>query len=128
MPDSARFPILPGRFDDSRFRRLIELAGPSMAAALLRQLDEDLGTCRRRFAAALTTSDFGGLRFSSHDLIALAGSCGAETLHDLAKSVNACAHSRLLSPILTMHDEIEAELDALLSVIRTSLDVEDIKW
>lgn len=113
-PDSA----LPDRFDAVRFRRLIELAGPALAATLMQQLDEDLGTAYRRLLVALEVNDFGGIRQASHDLIALAGSCGAETLHDLARLVNDCAHRRTLSPILAAQADIESELEKLLSLIR----------
>ena len=85
------------------------------------QLDEDLGTCRRRFEAALESSDFAGIRQASHDLIALAGSCGAEALHDLAKTVNDHAHRSTFSPILALQGEIDSQLEALLSVVRTAL-------
>jgi two-component system, OmpR family, aerobic respiration control sensor histidine kinase ArcB len=119
MPTStAHPPALPDKFDLARFLRLIDLAGPSLAPVLLPQLVEDLNTCHRRLIAALPGSDWDGLRQASHDLIALAGSCGAETLHDLARTVNTSAHDRKLVPITAQLPRIEAELAALVSVIR----------
>jgi two-component system, OmpR family, aerobic respiration control sensor histidine kinase ArcB len=124
LPDSA----LPDRFDANRFQRLIELAGPAMAATLMHQLDEDLATARRRLSTALEANDFGGIRQASHDLIALAGSCGAETLHDLARAVNDGAHHRTLAPILAVQPAVDGELEKLLAVIRATLKAGAPTW
>jgi HPt (histidine-containing phosphotransfer) domain-containing protein len=121
MPDSAAKPrTLPDRFDSARFLRLIDIAGPSLAPTLLSQLVEDLGTCRRRLAAALDRGDWDGMRHASHDLIALSGSCGAEGLHDLARKVNASVHDKRLQPVTAQRPQIEYELAALVAVIRAA--------
>ena len=121
MPTSVAKPrALPDRFDAARFLRLIDIAGPSLAPTLLAQLVEDLGTCQRHLAAALRRSDWDRMRQASHDLIALAGSCGAETLHDLARTVTANAHLQNLAPIITQHAVIDSELAALIAVIRAA--------
>jgi two-component system aerobic respiration control sensor histidine kinase ArcB len=121
MPTSVVKPrALPDRFDAARFLRLIDIAGPSLAPTLLAQLVEDLGTCQRHLTAALRRSDWDRMRQASHDLIALAGSCGAETLHDLARAVNANVHAQDLAPISAQLAHAETELAALIAVIRAA--------
>jgi two-component system aerobic respiration control sensor histidine kinase ArcB len=121
MPTSVVKPrALPDRFDTARFLRLIDIAGPSLAPTLLAQLVEDLDTCQRHLTAALRRSDWDRMRQASHDLIALAGSCGAETLHDLARAVNANAHAQNLAPISAQLAHAETELAALIAVIRAA--------
>lgn len=122
MPDSAGFKphALPDRFDAARFQRLIDIAGPSLAPTLLAQLVEDLANSHRKLVASLDRKDWHGARQASHDLIALAGSCGAETLHDVARAVNASAHAQSLAPITAQRALIDAELAALIAVIRTA--------
>ena len=120
MPNSAVLIPLPDRFDSARFLRLIDIAGPSLAPTLLDQLVEDLDTCHRHLVAAIARSDWSGMRQASHDLISLAGSAGADTLHDLARSVNASAHDQTLPPIIAQRARIGAELSALIGVIRSA--------
>jgi HPt (histidine-containing phosphotransfer) domain-containing protein len=120
MPGSAMLIPLPDRFDAARFLRLIDIAGPSLAPTLLDQLVEDLDTSHRLFGAALDRGDWDGLRQASHDLISLSGSAGADTLHDLARSVNASARDQSLAPITAQRARIDAELAALIGVIRSA--------
>jgi two-component system aerobic respiration control sensor histidine kinase ArcB len=121
LPTSADLTrALPDRFDSTRFLRLIDIAGPSLARTLLAQLVEDLGTCQRHLTAARDRADWPGMRQASHDLISLAGSCGAETLHDLARAVNAAAHAQSLAPIIAQAAQIDDELAALIAVIRSA--------
>ena len=113
---------LPSQFDAERFRRLLELAGPALAPTLLNQLAEDLGSCQRKIDAGTDTLDWTLLRQASHDLIALAGSCGAEALHAMARRLNDLAHLQETTSVAVLHHRLDAELHLLLALIKASAD------
>lgn len=74
------------------FDGLIRLAGPGVARELLAQLGSDLDVVEQALSAALATQDSLAIRHQTHVLIALAGSVGAESLLQLAKTLNQMAH------------------------------------
>ena len=117
-PDPGNRPALPGRFDAARMQQLVRLTGPALAPTLLAQLVVDIDACHRQLEAALAQGDWDGLRRASHDLISLAGSCGAETLHDLARQANAAAHARDSAALAADRARIAAEAVALTDLIR----------
>ncbi len=119
---------LPGRFDRDRFRRLIELVGPGMVPVLLAQLAADLGNCDSRLSQGTATGDWALLRETSHDLVALAGSCGALALQDLAQDLNAAAHARDPATTRRLVPAIAAELAALLALIRATPPEGPLPW
>ena len=118
----------PGRFDHDRFRRLIELIGPGMVPVLLAQLATDLENCDSRLSQGMATGDWALLRETSHDLVALAGSCGALALQDLAQDLNAAAHARDPAATRRLVPAIAAELAALLALIRATPPEGPLPW
>lgn len=118
----------PGRFDRARFHRLIELVGPGMVPVLLTQLAADLGNCDSRLSRGAATGDWALLRETSHDLAALAGSCGALALQDLTQDLNAAAHARDPAATQRLAPAIAAELAALLALIRSTPPEGPLPW
>lgn len=118
----------PGRFDRDCFRRLIELVGPGMAPAPPTQLATDLAHCDTRLIRGAATGDWALLREASHDLVALAGSCGALALHDLAQDLNAAAHARDPAATQRLAPTIAAELATLLALIRATTPEGQLPW
>ena len=118
----------PGRFDRTRFLRLIELVGPGMVPVLLTQLAADLGNCDSRLSRGAATGDWALLRETSHDLAALAGSCGALALQDLTQDLNAAAHARDPAATQRLAPAIAAELAALLALIRATPPEGPLPW
>ena len=120
--------VLPGGFDRDRFRRLIDLVGPGMVPVLLTQLAADLADCDTRLTRGAATGDWVLLRETSHDLVALAGSCGALALQDLAQDLNAAAHARDPAATRRLVPAIAAELAALLALIRATPPEGPLPW
>lgn len=123
-----RIDRLPDRFDRDRLLRLIQLVGPEMAPILLAQLVTDLGDCDRRLAEGSRTTDWGLLRETSHDLVALGGSCGALALQDLAQALNAAAHDEDLSAMALLAPDVTTQIAALLAVIRATPAKGQVPW
>lgn len=78
--------------DDGRFRRLLEIAGPTGSAELLDRLQEDLQQVEDGLTKALQRADKTELRNTTHVLIALAGAVGATELQRHAEDLNRAAH------------------------------------
>lgn len=119
MPDdpSATRTRPPGGFDPARLRRLLDLTGPEIAPTLLAQFVADLTACRDAVGAALATPDWALLRRASHDLIALAGSCGAGALHDMASAANDLAHAQNLPALVALRAALDEELAATIAML-----------
>lgn len=123
-----RIAQLPGRFDRARFLRLIELVGPDVAPTLLAQLVADLDRCDRRLTEASRARDWARLRETSHDLVALGGSCGALALHDLAQELNSAAHDQDQAALAGLTAGIAAEVSALRDLVRATPATGDVPW
>jgi HPt (histidine-containing phosphotransfer) domain-containing protein len=123
-----RIDPLPHRFDRDRFLRLIELVGPEMAPTLLAQLVADLGDCNRRLTAGSETADWALLRETSHDLIALGGSCGAMELQDLAQQLNSAAHEQDHGGLERLAPVVASQITALLALIRATPETGPVPW
>jgi hypothetical protein len=90
--------------DEAALLRLLDLAGPAGAPALLDQIHADLQTVLSDVTTALSRGDRALLRSATHVLMALAGTVGAPRLHAAALAANLAAHagdSRALSPAAT---------------------------
>lgn len=120
-PPPAGLPVL----DQSRFVRLMQMAGPEMGPELLARLDDDLSTVARGLHRALHGNgqpatippDWAELRAQTHVLIALAGTLGALRLHHMAEALNRQAHDRH-PPDPAQVAALAALLDGLLHHIR----------
>jgi hypothetical protein len=111
---------LPGRFQPDRLRRLTELTGPTVAPVLFAQFVIDLETCASQLQTGVPLDDWPLLRRASHDLIALAGSCGAMALHDLAQTANAAAHAQDKAAVAALYPMLAEDLAATLAMLRTA--------
>ena len=87
--------------DATGFERLLAIAGPEPARALLEQLRIDLRDAAGRLGAGLDAGDMGLVRAATHVLVALAGmvgACGlqrdAQALHDDAAAGDADGAAR----------------------------------
>ncbi|MFC3181043.1 response regulator [Cypionkella sinensis] len=82
----------PAQIEPAQFQDLLDMAGPKMAAELLDHLQKDLRAAERGLLAAAQGPDWLEVRRQTHVMIALAGTAGANLLHQLAQSMNALAH------------------------------------
>lgn len=109
---------LPGRFQPDRLRRLTELTGPTVAPVLFAQFVTDLEACASQLQTGIPADDWPLLRRASHDLVALAGSCGAMALHDLAQRLNAAAQAQDKAAVAALHPMLAQDLAATLALLR----------
>jgi hypothetical protein len=104
-------------FDPTRFQRLIDMAGPTMAGTLLEHLANDLGRCRSLAINGAADLDWDALRESSHILISLAGSVGALSLQAMAETLNAAAQAEDAPTTRATLPALGTELDALIALV-----------
>ncbi len=123
-----RTPPLPGRFDRARFLRLIELVGPEISPTLLAQLVADLDSCDSRLTDAARRTDWALLRETTHDLMALGGSCGALALQDLAQEMNSAAHDQDPAALAGLSPGLAIELSALRDLVRATPATGPVPW
>ena len=105
------------RLDDTRFQRLLEIAGPQGAQELLSRLTDDLENVQEQMRLAVQEKDQAGLRAHTHVLISLAGAVGADQLHSLAQVLNSAAHKMDHSAIARLGDEAFGDISRLLDFI-----------
>lgn len=103
------------------FDSLIQLAGPSVAPELLRQLNNDLGAVERSLKAALAEKDLPTLRQQTHVLVGLAGSVGAQGLLQSARALNARAHQPQCPDLMAEGTQILAGTARLRSFVAQEL-------
>lgn len=80
-----------GQINRQTFDGLMDIAGP-MAPELVAQLRRDLAVYADELRLSLIASDWTTIRSSTHTLMSLTGSVGAEILHTLCSVLNAAAH------------------------------------
>ena len=107
-------------FDPTRLANLLQITGPSVGAELLARLGEDLVITRETLAAGTDTGDWKRLREGSHVLISLSGSVGALSLQAMSEDLNAIAHRQDREALVALMPPLEAELSALIRVIRAT--------
>lgn len=107
-------------FDPARLATLLQITGPDLAAELLARLTEDLTTTQDTLTLAAQTADWKRLREGSHVLISLAGSVGAVSLQTMSESLNALAHAQDQPALAGLMPPLEAELAALIRLIRAT--------
>lgn len=105
--------------DETRFLRLLEIAGPQDSVELVARLHLDLKTVRSGLFSALDQRipDWEEVRAQTHVLIALAGAVGADALQHLAEAMNAAAHRRDLQEASDLRNDTARQLDLLIAYI-----------
>lgn len=109
----------PSRPEAATLDRLRQIAGPEAAAELFQRLEEDLAAARMGLTRAVSLRDMNGIRAHSHVIIALAGTVGAQRLHDDAVSLNSMAHD--LDPperVLALAEGLDGAIAQLLDTVR----------
>lgn len=107
-------------YDPSRLAHLLQITGPSVGAELLARLGEDLVITRETLAAGTDTGDWKRLREGSHVLISLSGSVGALSLQAMSENLNAIAHRQDREALVALMPPLDAELSALIRLIRAT--------
>lgn len=110
------------QLDNTRFRRLLDIAGPQGAIELLSRLTEDLTNVQHHLQIAVQDSDQALLRTHTHVLISLAGAVGADRLHSLAQVLNTAAHKMDSTAIARLSREADHDLTRLLKFIAAELN------
>lgn len=113
----AQAPEVAADMDESRFFRLLDLAGPGTATELLSRLQDDLRTVERALVQALPGPDWDQIRAQTHVLIALAGAVGAIRLQHAASSLNQLAHQRDMKGLQVLDHEVMQMTDALIHFV-----------
>ena len=107
-------------FDPTRLAHLLQITGPSLGPELLARLTEDLTTTQNTLATGARTADWTRLREGSHVLISLSGSVGALSLQAMSESLNALAHAQNRDALVALMPPLDAELSALIRLIRAT--------
>ncbi len=105
-------------FDEQRFAALLDLAGPAHALDLAMRLDEDLSRVSQALTVAAVDLDRPKLRETSHVLLAIAGTVGANRLCDLATRLNARVRGDEGGAFSDLLPEIALWLDDLITRVR----------
>lgn len=100
--------------ENGDFFRLLDIAGPELAAELLARYQEDLISVQTKLVAALPGFDWQTLRAASHVLIALAGTAGMGALEHKARAFNLAANDNDRDGVI-LHRE--AVLDGLANLL-----------
>ena len=98
--------------DEAQFQRLLAMAGHSVAADLIKQLQADLKTAHQNLKAACDLGDWPDIRAQSHVIMGLAGTLGAGALHEFASRLNATA----LGPAAGLHLDHTLVTDTLQAI------------
>ena len=112
QPAADALPASPDGAAD--FARLLDIAGPDLAAELLARYDEDLSSVQSQLIAALAVQDWASLRSASHVLIALAGTAGMQRLEQSARAFNLAANE---GDGITLSNHSSAVLDGLADLL-----------
>lgn len=112
-PHPAEWPPL----DQSGFQRLLALAGPADQHELIRRLTTDLQSVEHGLASGFAGPDWAELRAQSHVLKALAGTLGAQALHNAAERLNRQARRRDPQGLELLQQEMLPLFDTLIACI-----------
>ncbi|WP_415233342.1 response regulator [Pseudorhodobacter sp.] len=113
--------------DATAFMRLLDIAGPDMAAELLARYQEDLTSVQARLVAGLAANDWKNLSAASHVLIALAGTAGMGDLEQACREFNLAANDADSVSMAKHRDAMLNGLADLLSFVkRTALERQDL--
>jgi CheY-like chemotaxis protein len=102
----------------AQFTRLLDMAGPELAAELLARYEEDLTIVQTKLTAALAEFDWHNLRSASHVLIALAGTAGMGQLEQSTRRFNLAANDNRRDAIVAQKDAMLDGLTDLLCWVR----------
>ncbi|MDZ4311453.1 MAG: response regulator [Cypionkella sp.] len=100
------------QIEPDQFEKLLQMAGPQVAAELLDRLQKDLRATERGLVAASHGPDWPAVRRQTHVMIALAGTAGASFLHQLAQAMNDLA-SQAVPDRGTFHTLLPQALEQL---------------
>lgn len=102
-----------------QFARLLKMAGPEIAGEMLTGIQADLRQIERGLLSASHGPLWSQIARQSHNLIAIAGTAGAEKLQDLAKQINAIANDPApdRSTFLSLLPQALDRLDGLIQFI-----------
>lgn len=116
IPSAAK-PALPARRDPTGFDRLLDMAGPNLAAELLARYREDLMNVQTKLHTALPPMDWPSLSAASHVLIALAGTAGDTALEHSARAFNTGANGQDIGAVSQHKDAVLDGLAGLLTLL-----------
>lgn len=103
--------------DGAALRDILALAGPEMAIRILHQMRVDLEAVATALKPAVADTDWVVIRAQTHVLIALAGTIGANRLHQLAIGLNIAAHDQDKTELGTLAAPLLADLANLQSLL-----------
>ncbi|WP_022705266.1 hybrid sensor histidine kinase/response regulator [Pseudorhodobacter ferrugineus] len=107
-------PNAPPPRDPTGFDRLLDMAGPDLAAELLASYQNDLTAVQTKMQMALHPLDWPALCAASHVLIALAGTAGDTALEHSARAFNTAANAQDTNAV---SQQKEAVLDGLAGLL-----------
>lgn len=102
-----------------QFARLLQMAGPQIATEMLAGIQSDLRLIERGLLAASHGPNWQQVARQTHNLIAIAGTAGAEKLQNLATQMNTLANDPApdRSTFLTLLPQVLDGLDGLIQFI-----------
>jgi hypothetical protein len=103
--------------DGAALRDILALAGPEMAIRILHQMRVDLEAVATALKPAVADTDWVVIRAQTHVLIALAGTIGANRLHQLAIGLNIAAHDQDKAQLGALAGPLLADLANLQSLL-----------
>ena len=122
---SQIFPATLREIDTAPLRRLLLMAGPAHAPAIVAAFLDDLKATEFGLDRAWNGPDCAALRLHSHVLIALAGTVGDTELHATAQQLNALARDQDLVKIHTMKAQTMRGLAELISTLASFTATEE---
>lgn len=111
-------PLGGDEFDEGRFAALLDLAGPVTARRLVLRLDEDLTRISQALVLAAAKADSPAMQGQCHKLIGIAGTVGANRLHEVSVRLHRLTEGQDLGPVAELAEEVQAVLGRLIQRIR----------
>lgn len=119
MNSEPRHPTDMPDLDEAVFDRLLVMAGAELADDLVNHFTKDLSAAKERLMLGMGTQDWHVLRESSHVLIALAGTAGANRLQSDATKFNKFANDQSFSKLDEISEDLISRVNALISFINS---------
>jgi hypothetical protein len=115
----------PRRIDTAPLQRLLQMAGPLGAPAIIAAFLDDLKTTEIGLDLAWNGPDCAALRLHAHVLVALAGTVGDVDLHDQARHLNTLARDEESVKILAVKAPVMDGLADLIATLAAFSQVEE---
>lgn len=119
-------PAIEPAIESDRFKDLMTIIGPSGRDEFLSCLTTDLANASGGLDHAARYRDDRAARRWGHALIGLAGTVGANRLHDLARAFNLKLADDPLPDALHLLPELRAEVDRLIQFFQRATDPETV--